>query len=78
MRTTLELTEEAYHVAKAVARERNLSLGKVVSEFILQRPDSGQEPLPQRRSAAGFPLFASGRRVTSEDVRALLDEDGGV
>ena len=74
MRTTLDLSTEAYHVAKALARERNLSLGKVVSEFILQRAGSHGKARPVH-SAAGFPVFASGKRVTSEDVRALLDED---
>jgi hypothetical protein len=66
------LTPEAWHFAKAVARERNESLGKVVSEFILQRPDSS---LPLTRSKAGFPLFSSGRRITSEEVQDLIDED---
>ena len=76
MRTTIDLTTEAYHVAKAVARERNLSLGKVVSEFIVQPARSPQTggAKRKRRSAAGFPVLSSGKRITSEDVRALLDE----
>ena len=74
MRTTLELTAEAYHIAKAVARERNKSMGNVVSEFILERSQPVGEK-PASRSAAGFPVFSSGRKITSEDVRALLDED---
>ncbi|MEP7351816.1 MAG: hypothetical protein ABI824_01155 [Acidobacteriota bacterium] len=76
MRTTVDLTDEAYHVAKAVARERNVSLGKVVSEFILQRagsPATGSRDFP--RSAAGFPTFSSDRKITSEDVRVLLEDD---
>ena len=73
MRTTIDLTEEAHHVASAVARERNISLGKVVSEFILMRA-TALGPVPAV-SAAGFPLFSSGKPVTSEDVRAMLDED---
>ena len=73
MRTTIELNTEAYHIAKAVARERNQSLGKVVSEFILQRGNRGA-PEPAH-SRAGFPVFSSGKRITSEGVRALLDED---
>lgn len=73
VRTTIELSPEAYHVAKAVARERNQSLGKVVSDFILKRAAAR---IPESAvSRAGFPVFASGQRVTSEDVQALLDED---
>ena len=72
MRTTVDLTPEAYHVAQIVARERKLSLGKVISEFILRRDPSEMNP---SRSAAGFPVFSSGKIVTSADVRSLLDED---
>jgi hypothetical protein len=77
VRTTIDLTDEAYHVAKAVARERNLSLGKVVSEFIVQPPRSAQAggAKRKRRSPAGFPVFSSGKKITSEDVRTLLDEE---
>lgn len=72
MRTTIDLTPEAYHLAKAIARERDQSLGQVVSEFIL-RPATPAAPAGSR-SEAGFPLFSSGRTVTSEDVQSILDE----
>ena len=72
MRTTVDLTPEAYHVAQIVARERKLSMGKVISEFILRRDP---HELETGRSAAGFPVFASGKKVTSADVRSLLDEE---
>ena len=76
VRTTIDLVPEAWHLAKAIARERNQSLGKVVSEFIL-RPTGAATPLPTH-SAAGFPVFASGKTITSEDVEILLDEDSEV
>ena len=50
-------------------------MGTVVSELILRQPVSAA-PLPGY-SAAGFPVFASDRPVTSEDVRAFLDEESG-
>ena len=73
VRTTLDLTPEAWYLAKAIARERQQSLGKVVSDFILRQPAA--PALPQDHSAAGFPVFSSGTPVTSEDVQTLLDED---
>jgi hypothetical protein len=73
MRTTIDLAPEAWHLAKAIARERNQSLGKVVSEFILRTP--GIAVAQPTHSAAGFPVFASGKAITSEDVQTLLDED---
>ncbi len=74
MRTTIELTPEAWHLAKSVAHERNQSLGRIVSEFILRRfPTEASVPATSR---AGFPVFRSGKPITSEGVAALLDEDG--
>jgi hypothetical protein len=72
VRTTIDLAPEAWHLAKAVARERNQSLGKVVSEFILR--STGTAETQPAHSAAGFPIFASGKTITSEDVQTLLDE----
>ena len=75
MRTTLDLTPEAYHLAKAVARERKQSMGTVVSEFIVKPPVTEQ---PNRiilgTSKAGFPTFSSGRPITTEEVTAMIDE----
>jgi hypothetical protein len=73
MRTTLDLTEEAYQIARTVARERGISLGRVVSEYIVGRAEvrpaeSGVDP------RTGFPTFRCSRRVTSEDVKALDEE----
>jgi hypothetical protein len=36
VRTTLDIADEAYYLAKAIARDRNRSLGRVVGDFILQ------------------------------------------
>ena len=76
VRTTIELTPEAWHLAKAVARERDQSLGKVVSDFILRA--NTPAPHPERSpetSPAGFPLIRVGRAITSDDVSRLIDED---
>lgn len=75
MRTTLDLTPEAYHQAKSVARERKKSMGAVVSEYIVgPTTESRPEHIILGTSKAGFPTFSSGRRITSEDVKAMIDE----
>jgi methionine synthase I (cobalamin-dependent) len=66
------LTEEAYQIAKTIAREQNRSLGSVVSDFITGR--LGPAPAPEPDTSSGFPTFRCVRRVTSEDVKALDDE----
>lgn len=74
MRTTLDLSDEAYSLAKAVARERNIGLGRAVSEIILSFSQPAN-PLPQNLEFEnGFPVVGIGRTVTSEDVRRILDE----
>jgi hypothetical protein len=70
VRTTLDLTDEAYHIAKTVARETGQSLGATVSKFITQNIATPQTP----ESSGGLPVFRCIRRVTSADVRGLEDE----
>ena len=73
VRTTIDLTDEAYHIAKSMAREENRSLGRVLSDLISRT--SEVHPPPASATEAGFPVFRCVRRVTSEDVKALDDEE---
>jgi hypothetical protein len=73
VRTTLDLNEDAYQIAKTVAREQHTSLGKVISDFITGQFNKPAAPLPADKEEA-FPTFRCVRRVTSEDVKALDEE----
>jgi hypothetical protein len=72
VRTTIDISDEAWHIAKAVAREQNRSLGSVVSDFIVGR----YQPAPAKASSSKspFPSFRCVRRVTTADVEAQEDE----
>ena len=74
MRTTLDISDQAYYLAKAIARDQNRSLGRVVGDLILQSCKGGQGTSIEM-SDYGFPTFRCVRPVTSEDVRALDDEE---
>ncbi len=74
VRTTLDIPDEAYYLAKAIARDRNRSLGRVVGDLILQSSRAGKGA-SIRMSDYGFPTFRCTRPVTSEDVKALDDEE---
>ncbi|MBS1829407.1 MAG: hypothetical protein JST93_29160 [Acidobacteria bacterium] len=74
MRTTLDLTDEAYHLAKAVSRERDLSLGKTISQLILERLSTPARPTPVIEFENGMPVVTIGRSIGAEDVRAILEE----
>ena len=74
VRTTLDITDEAYYIAKAIARDQNRSLGRVVGDLILQSA-KGSTGAVIRMSDYGFPTFRCARPVTTEDVKALNDEE---
>ena len=73
VRTTLDISDEAYYLAKAIARDQNRSLGRVVGDLILQsvKNSSGASIT---MSDYGFPTFRCARPVSTEDVKALDDE----
>ncbi len=74
MRTTLDISDEAYYIAKAIARDQNRSLGRVVGDLIL-RSSKGGKGAAIKMSDYGFPTFRCTRPVSSEDVKALDDEE---
>ena len=74
VRTTLDISDEAYYIAKAIARDQNRSLGRVVGDLILQS-SKGAKGSSIKMSDYGFPTFRCARPVTTEDVRALDDEE---
>lgn len=74
VRTTLDIADEAYYIAKAIARDQNRSLGRVVGDLILQSA-KGSGGASIALSDYGFPTFRCARPVTSDDVKALDDEE---
>ena len=74
VRTTLDISDDAYYLAKAIARDQNRSLGRVVGDLILQSAN-GAKGAAIEMSDYGFPTFRCTRPVTSDDVKALSDED---
>ena len=74
VRTTLDISDEAYYIAKAIARDQNRSLGRVVGDLILQS-SKGAKGTSIKMSDYGFPTFRCARPVTTEDVKALDDEE---
>ena len=74
VRTTLDIPDEPYFIAKAIARDRNRSLGRVIGDLILQAAH-GANGATIQMSDYGFPTFRCTRPVTSEDVKALDDDE---
>ena len=42
VRTTLDISDEAYYIAKAIARDQNRSLGRVIGDLILKSSKGGE------------------------------------
>ena len=72
VRTTLNLTPDAFHAAKSKAAHENISLGQAVSELILQ----GLREHSPRRGSSNTAIFRSAGGVyTSQQVEAGIDEE---
>jgi hypothetical protein len=72
MRTTLMIDDDVLAAAKAIARQRNKSVGEIVSELArnsLHRPEAPGE----RNGIPLLPVRQPGAVVTPEIVNALSD-----
>ena len=75
MRTTLDLDPDILQVAKALAHDRDQSIGRVLSDLARQGLRGPSNAPSKMRN--GVPLLPrrAGKPVTSETVRALLDAE---
>ena len=71
---TLEVTDEAYEAAAAIAHERKADLGDIASELIMRAAQSPAPPL-EIKIVNGIPTVRIGRVITDEDVRAAIEEE---
>ena len=73
MRTTLAIDDDVLTAAKAIARQRNETVGRIVSELArksLQTPTAARE----RNGVPLLPVRKAGVIVTPEFVNTLRDE----
>lgn len=76
MRTTVNLEPEAYRLARALASQRNLTVGKVLSDAILDQFRPMTEITNRVEiDADGFPTLRLGRVITPEDVAAAIEDE---
>lgn len=76
MRTTVDLPPALRRRVEELAHDRGQSISAVVSELALRGLDQLEEPIVITSDPrTGFPVFHVGRRVTSDDVADLLDDE---
>jgi hypothetical protein len=76
MRTTVDLPAEIHERAKRIADERRQSLSATLADLTIRGLASLGEPATiSNDPVSGLPTLTLGRRVTSEDVAAALDDE---
>lgn len=76
MRTTVDLPPRTHDRARALARERGISVSAMVAELTARGLAQLDEPLTVLRDEmTGLPVISLGRRVTSEQVAEILDDE---
>ncbi|WP_300013728.1 antitoxin [Pseudonocardia sp.] len=76
MRTTVDLPPAVHRRALEIARRTGRSLSAVVADLVVRGLGQLDQPIvvgTDERS--GFPVVTIGRRVTSEQVAEMLDEE---
>ena len=72
MRTTIDIEDDVFLVVKEIALQQKMSAGNVVSKLLRE---AFQPRSCERKYRNGVPLLACRRRVTTELVNRLRDED---
>lgn len=74
MRTTLEIDDDVLAAARSLARAQHRSIGAALSALARR---GLTPPTSTTAGAGGFPVFdvAAGAPITSERVRAALDDE---
>lgn len=74
MRTTLNIEDDVLRAARALAKERQTSLGKVVSD-LLRRALAPDRAATYRDEVPVFRVDEAATPITPDMVRQALDED---
>lgn len=76
MRTTVDLPPPIRRRAEEIAASRGQSLSATIAELAIRGLGQLDEPISIEVDArSGFPVMTFGRRITTEDVAAALDEE---
>ncbi|MBK5305933.1 MAG: hypothetical protein JJD92_04515 [Frankiaceae bacterium] len=76
MRTTVDLPPAVHRRAQELAKARGQSLSATLAELTARGLGQLDEPVVVRTDGtSGFPVVSIGRRLTSDDVAAALDEE---
>jgi hypothetical protein len=74
VRTTIDLPDDLHAIATSLAHDRGCTLSTAVVD-LLRRALGSQTRVETIDLRTGFPLLASGRPITTDEVRNLDDDE---
>lgn len=75
MRTTVDFPDELHKQVQAIARDTHRTFSETAAELMRRGLGAGKTVEVSRSPLTGLPVISLGTVVTSEDVRALDDEE---
>lgn len=76
MRTTVDLPPAVHRQARELAHRRGTSLSSVLADLVVRGLAQLDTPVQLAADArTGLPVLSVGRRVTSAEVAAALDDE---
>lgn len=75
VRTTIDLPDDLHKQALAIARDTHRTLSETVADLMRRGLGAATPAAVSTDSRTGLPVVSVGTVVTSEDVRALEDEE---
>jgi Arc/MetJ family transcription regulator len=74
MRTTIDLPDDLHRQAMSIARDTSRTLSETVADLIRRGLGLSNTPGISRSARTGLPVVHLGTVVTTDDVRALDDD----
>jgi hypothetical protein len=75
MRTTVDLPADLHAKAVAISRDTHRTLSETVADLMRRGLGEGQDAEVTTSTRTGLPVVQLGRTITTEDVRALEDDE---
>ena len=76
MRTTIDLPEDLHRRVRAIARDTSRTFSETAAELMLRGLAQDRRPITVTISeVTGLPVVDLGIMITTEDVKALDDEE---
>jgi predicted transcriptional regulator len=75
MRTTIDIPEDLHRRVMSIARDTSCTLSETVADLLRRGLGEGQPATLARSDRTGLPMIHIGRVITTEDVRALEDDE---